>query len=139
MTNDMYNRRKGLLAATLAAGLIVGGAGIAAAATGSTAGPSQTEAEANADEMAELDDELAEEAEWAEEFDAMTDAEKAEVVEEDTLMASELATALDQAGIAYTTETDPITSVTWPKFDDDNEAAWDALDAAFDKLDDDLD
>ncbi len=137
MSNDINNRRKGLLAAALAAGLIAGGAGIAAAATGSTHAPSQTEAEANTDEKAELFDELEEEAEWAEEFDSMTDEEKAEIVEEDTLIAAELATALDQAGIDYTTETDPITGVTWPKFDDSNEAAWDALDAAFDKLDDD--
>ncbi|MEM9712195.1 MAG: hypothetical protein AAGA17_08265, partial [Actinomycetota bacterium] len=65
---------------------------------------------------------------WAEEFAALPTDEQAEIVEAEQLFATELRAALDEAGIAYDLEVDPVTGVEFPVFDESDEAAWEALD-----------
>ncbi len=115
----------------------------APAAVASLATPAEqlpeTETETEADDKGEwCDDELHEEA-WAEEFESLSDEDRTELVDEMTAEATLMTTTLDDAGIDYTLETDPVTGIDWPTFDEDNEAAWDALDQAFDKFDEDFD
>ena len=64
---------------------------------------------------------------WADEFAALPDDEQAEIVEMEAAFAAEFRTALDEAGIAYELELDPVTGVEFPVFDESDEAAWDAL------------
>ncbi|MEO1062884.1 MAG: hypothetical protein AAFZ07_15845 [Actinomycetota bacterium] len=74
---------------------------------------------------------------WADEFAALPADEQAEIVAMESAFAEEFRTALDEAGIAYELETDPVTGVEFPMFDEDDEAAWEALDE-LDLFDDEL-
>ncbi len=76
---------------------------------------------------------------WAEEFAALPADEQAEIVEMEAAYAAELRSALDAAGISYELETDPVTGVEFPVFDEDDDAAWEALDELEDDHDDDAD
>ncbi|MEM9034120.1 MAG: hypothetical protein AAGA99_24710 [Actinomycetota bacterium] len=80
---------------------------------------------------------------WAEEFAALPVEEQAEIIAVETAFADELKTALDEAGIQYDTEVDPVTGVEFPVFDDvDEELIDDVLDRVYDDgygmLDDEL-
>lgn len=73
---------------------------------------------------------------WAEEFAALSAEEQAEIVAHEAEFAAELRSALDEAGIAYELETDPVTGVELPLFDEEDESVWEALDEL--DLDEDL-
>lgn len=59
----------------------------------------------------------------AEDFAAMDPKEQAAIVEASTEFAAELKQRLDDAGVAYTMEVDPVTGVSWPTPDADDPAA----------------
>ena len=94
------------------------------------------------DEMDEVEDPAVEAYEYlpAEEkaaaFAALTADQQALVIDDETEDAAELIEELDEAGVAYTLETDPITGVEHPVFDETDPAA---AEIVADELDDEMD
>lgn len=60
---------------------------------------------------------------YAEYFNSLDESEKAAMIEEQQADAAEFRQELDDAGVAYTTETDPVTGVEWPMPDLNDPAA----------------